>query len=298
MNEYTQPRWRTWSASFLLDSNKLTRIQDILTARLSRDAVAPVFKCDVSFRNGTTDTFPTITDVLALDNTRRNPITSLTVLAQTAADADSPAACTIEFRGKTQSMTSGPAKENIVLRVDGENQVTKSETFAAVEEQIERTFISPWPVSGVALSLIAVLVLALFVLGGFRIGPGYAGLSSADLLQLDQLASGAKNSDDKLSFLFDAKRREIHSLAGLYEPIYVEKSLSTVLKTVVFLGVLVMLLAMLFCYRANVFLWGDYGEYYETLRQRRRLIRNIIVVTLGIGIIVNLLSADLWQHYH
>ena len=40
-------------------------------------------------------------------------------------------------------------------------------------------------------------------------------LSSADLLQLDQLASDAKNSDDKLAFLFDAKRREIHSLSVL-----------------------------------------------------------------------------------
>lgn len=118
----------------------------------------------------------------ALDNTRRNPITSLTVSAQTAVGADSPAGCVVEFIGRTTG--SAAAKQNITLRVDGENQITKPETFAAVEEQIERTFISPWPIVAVALSLIAVLLLALFVLGGFRLQVIPTRLSSADLLQL------------------------------------------------------------------------------------------------------------------
>jgi hypothetical protein len=282
---------------FLLDSNKLTRIQDILSARLTRTDGPPVFKCDVTFKNGTADTLQTITDVLALDNTRRNPITSLTVSAQTVAGADSPAGCVVEFIGRTTG--SPAAKQNITLRVDGENQITKSETFAAVEEQIERTFISPWPMVAVALSLIAVLFLALFVLGG-RLQVIPTRLSSADLLQLDQLASDAKNSDDKLAFLFDAKRREIHSVASLYKPVPVESliTLSGILKTLVLLGLIGMLLGMLFCYRVNTFLWGDYGEYYETLKERRKLLRNIVVGTFVVGVIVNLLSADLWQRYH
>ena len=41
---------------FLLDSNKLTRIQDILTARLTRSDGPPMFKYDVMFKNGTADT--------------------------------------------------------------------------------------------------------------------------------------------------------------------------------------------------------------------------------------------------
>jgi len=88
---------------FLLDSNKLTRIQDILTGRLNRREGPPLFKCDVMFKNGMADTFETITDVLALDNTRRNPITSLTVSAQTPAGADSPASCVVEFMGGNQA---------------------------------------------------------------------------------------------------------------------------------------------------------------------------------------------------
>lgn len=299
MNEYLQPRHRTWTALFLLDSNKLTRIQDILTARLTRTAGPPSFKCDVTFKNGTADTFGTITDVLALDNTRRNPITSLTLSAHTSAGTDSRASCVVEFIGKTPGMVSGAPKQNIALRVDGENQIAKAETFAAVEEQIERTVITPWPVVAVALSLIAVLLLGLVAMGGLTLKIG-SGLSSPDVLQLDQLASNAKNTDDKLSFLFEARRREIHSSARLYEPVHVEQlmTLSGTLKILLFLGLLGLLLSMLFCYRANVFLWGDYGEYYEILRERRKMIRNIIIVTLCIGIIVNLFSADLWQRYH
>jgi hypothetical protein len=287
---------------FLVDSNKLTRIQDILTQRLTRTVGPPLFKCDVMFKNGTADRFETINDVLALDNTRRNPITSLTVSAQTSSGADSPANCVVEFMGSTKPRASGTAKDSIALLVDGENPITKSETFAAVEEQIERTLVSPWPLVALIVSLVAILLWG--VLGGIKLGIVFdSGLSSSDFLQLDELASAAKNSDDKLNFLFDAKRREIRSLAQPYKPkpMHLEQlmTFSGVLKTLVFLGVFGMLLyVLLFCYPVNAFLWGDYGEYYATLRERRRVIRNIIVVAVLIGIIVNLFSADLWQHYH
>src|SRR6266446_3004451 len=79
MNAHQQARRRTWRSLFLLDSNKLTRIQNILTDRLTRNQVPPSFNCAVTLRNGTADTFQSIPDVLALDNTKRNPISSLTI---------------------------------------------------------------------------------------------------------------------------------------------------------------------------------------------------------------------------
>src|SRR5438105_9513497 len=166
-------------------------------------------------------------------------------------------------------MAGGVAKHNIAIRVDGENQITKSETFAAVEEQIERTLASPWPLVAVIVSLVAVLLFAPVVIGGLKLGiASGAGLSSSDFLQLDQLASTAKNSDEKLNFLFDVKRREIHSSARLYKPIHMEQlmTFSGILKILVFSGLFLMLLYMLlFCYPTNAFLWGDYGEYYAML---------------------------------
>jgi hypothetical protein len=84
--------------------------------------------------------------------------------------------------------------------------------------------------------------------------------------QLDQLASAAKNSDEKLNFLFDVKRREIHSFARFYTPIHMEPlmTFSGILKILVFLGLFLMLFYMvLFCYPMNAFLWGDYGEYMQ-----------------------------------
>jgi hypothetical protein len=50
-----------------------------------------------------------------------------------------------------------------------------------------------------------------------------------------------------------------------------------------------------FCYPMNVFLWGDYGEHYAALKERRKLIRNIIVVGVGVVVFVNILSAELWH---
>ena len=53
-----------------------------------------------------------------------------------------------------------------------------------------------------------------------------------------------------------------------------------------------------FCYPMNVFLWGDYGEHYAVLKERRKVIRNIIVVGVGVAVFVNILSSELWHHYH
>jgi hypothetical protein len=255
------------------------------------------------FKNGTTDTFQTIGDVLALDNTERNPITALTVSAHSPAENASPADCTIEFMGDTKLIGSGAAKRTIALHVDGQDQTAKSETFAAVEEQIERTIVSPWPVIGVAVMLLAVLFAAVIVLGGFKAGLPLlpkSGLSVSDLLQLDDLSSAAKNADDKLNFLFEIKRREIHSVANAYRPVHIEQivTFSGIVTTVVFVGLLGILIYMLgFCYPMNRFLWGDYGAHYAILKERRKLIRNIIGIALIVGIIVNLVSAEIWQHY-
>jgi hypothetical protein len=165
-----------------LDSNKLTRIQNILTDRLTRNQVPPSFNCAVTLRNGTADTFQSIPDVLALDNTKE-----------------------------------------------------------------------------------------------------------------------AKTADAKLSFLFELKRREIHSLAKVYAPVHWGElaTFSGVLKTIAFGGLIAMLFYMLaFCYPMNVFLWGDYGEHYAALKERRKVIRNIIVVGVGVAVFVNILSSELWHHYH
>jgi hypothetical protein len=287
---------------FLLDSNKLTRIQDILTERLKRNDGPPRFRCDVTFKNNTSDRFETITDVLALDNTKRNPITSLTVIAQTSDHADSPAACTVEFIGGTKSSGSSAAKDNIRLLVEGENQITKSEMFAAVEEQVERTIASPWPVVAVALAFIAAVVIATFVTGILG-APGAfnSTMYAPDVAKFDQLASEAKTSDEKLSFLFELARHEIHERAKLYAPVHWDQiaTFSGILRLTVILGVLGMLAYMLlFCFPVNVFLWGDYGEHYARLRERRIVIRNVIVTALLIGVLANLISAELWQHYH
>src|SRR6266446_2770420 len=164
MNAHQQARRRTWRSLFLLDSNKLTRIQNILTDRLTRNQVPPSFNCAVTLRNGTADTFQSIPDVLALDNTKRNPISSLTIIAQTPANAVSPASCTVEFTGGTKAKLSGTARDAISLSVDGQDPIANAETFAAIEEQVERALASPLPVVFVAVSLVVLLLIGMFTM--------------------------------------------------------------------------------------------------------------------------------------
>jgi hypothetical protein len=59
-------------------------------------------------------------------------------------------------------------------------------------------------------------------MGGLRAVPlsSNAGLRSSEVLELDQKAEEAKSPDAKLSFLFELKRREIHSLAKVYAPVH------------------------------------------------------------------------------
>ncbi len=276
MNAHQQARRRTWRSLFLLDSNKLTRIQNILTDRLTRNQVPPSFNCAVTLRNGTADTFQSIPDVLALDNTKRNPISSLTIIAQTPANAVSPASCTVEFTGGTKAKLSGAARDAISLSVDGQDPIAKAETFAAIEEQVERALASPLPVVFVAVSLVVLLLIGMFTMGGLRAMPlsSNVGLHSSELPELDQKTEQAKTADAKLSFLFELKRREIHSLAKVYAPVHWGElaTFSGVLKTIAFGGLIAMLFYMLaFCYPMNVFLWGDYGEHYAVLKERRKV---------------------------
>ena len=243
------------------------------------------------------------TDVLALDNTKRNPISSLTIIAQTPANAVSPASCTVEFTGGTKAKLSGTARDAISLSVDGQDPIAKAETFAAIEEQVERALASPLPVVFVAVSLVVLLLIGLFTMGGLRAMPlsSNVGLHSSELPELDQKAEEAKTADAKLSFLFELKRREIHSLAKVYAPVHWGElaTFSGVLKTIAFGGLIAMLFYMLaFCYPMNVFLWGDYDEHYAVLKERRKVIRNIIVVGVGVAVFVNILSSELWHHYH
>src|SRR5207237_10210815 len=69
------------------------------------------------------------TDVMALDNTKQNPISSLTIIAQTPANAVSPASCTVEFTGGTKAKLSGTARDAISLSVDGQDPIARAETF-------------------------------------------------------------------------------------------------------------------------------------------------------------------------
>jgi hypothetical protein len=47
------------------------------------------------------------------------------------------------------------------------------------------------------------------------------------------------------------------------------------------------------CYPWAVFAWGDYGEHYNSLLARRKMLGGVVVAALFIGIVANLFVASI-----
>ncbi len=201
--------------------------------------------------------------------------------------------CTIVFNSL--------AKDNIELTTTGDDSVEVSETFAAIEEQIERTFTARLAPALSLVGGILIFVAALIWLTRFDPNPFFLeGLPRSDVIALDQKANAIHSNSEQMEFLFDVKRREIHSQAMQLKPADFAQSMTlpNVLNgLVVLLAALLLLYLGLICYPRAVFAWGDGGQRYDQLRGQRRMIRNAILMVIIGGIVVNLVASALWDRY-
>src|SRR5688572_10767449 len=114
------------SSSFVLDRPKITRILNIIEERIVNSQV----RYEVFLSNGKNIKLDRVDELLALDNSVKNPITSLIIRANGSSE-ETKTSCHLSY--------DNPTKNNIRLRIVSDNSKLATQLFAELEEQVERT---------------------------------------------------------------------------------------------------------------------------------------------------------------
>lgn len=283
---------KTWNSSFVLDGAKLTRLHEELSQRLGRVGTNVEFKFTTNTRKSVLATRSTIAEVMQLDNTRKDPITGLSIDGVAETNGTAVLRASVELR----PLTSVSPQKNVRLSVSGDDPTLVNELFAAAYEQVERALVKPW---GQMAALVGVVLIFFFILV-VALGPpsrvSRSLLSREDVNELSTAAGAAQTVEAKIDFIFQVERRQIaemarpsawpeiggHSQAGLL-----------VVGGMIFIVFVLLLYLAIACYPASVFAWGDYGEYYASLINRRRGIWKFLLVSVAASLLVGLVGAFL-----
>ena len=125
-------------------------------------------------------------------------------------------------------------------------------------------------------------------------------LRFTDMVELDQMAAMATSSDEKTDFLFEVNKREIHHLAQRYKPLEWggKRGIQNIIGFILHFGIgIASAYLAIVCYPSKAFVWGDYGERYAELKQRRGTIPGIILVGIFIALAINVYSTDLLDRF-
>ncbi len=273
----------TWTTSFVVDTPKLTRLCDEISARFARVGATPVFTFIVAFRDKRRERRNSVEEVFNLENGRSNPVTAMSILATGTTGAGHPLSCSIDFSNAQQN--------NVRLAVKGEDPMGTNDIHAALDERVQATFVKHWGQVVAGCTLIAILISGLLLFLNLSDSGGVsAGLTQTDFAELNQMAEHADNQAAQLAFIFELHRREIRKHVDQRAPIQFTRwiTASAVATSILFIGVAALLAYLVFvCYPRAAFNWGEYGEHFENLKLRRKYIRNLVIGGVILGLVVN-----------
>jgi hypothetical protein len=288
---------KTFKSPFLLEKSKLTRLLEAVKARFEQAALPAHLLFQVQLRGQKLIQTASLDEVLAIDNSSKSRIEDLYVTCGDTETSDTPRnhIITVDFDG------SPPA--SIEVGVRGKDSAWVNETFAAIEEQVERTLqrsvltrlsyskaLTSALLVGVFLAGIAIYVDLMYSHAPTKL-TNNMWLTDQDLKELEpQLSNGNNLSADKTA---DILSRQIRNVAKVRKeppaivPMLVQR------RTIFVLGPCLLVLTALGylyfkCYPFAVFLWGDAEDWYKEIVTRRNIIWTGILIALAVGVLGNL----------
>jgi len=292
MNELDKHQEKTWYSSFVVDGAKLTRLHEVANDRLHRYGRKVTFEYVINTAKNKLSKRSDLDEVLKLDNTRKDPIRSLSMTAFGARDQDGVVdiKATVDF---TPYRSRPEQKNSVRLTVAGTDHNLVNEVFATLYEQIERTLATTWAQLAALIGFAVIFALTLAALLLPRVSLGYAQLTAGDLKTLTSLAANAHDTDSRVNFLYEFERLELASMNHLREGVRLRGVTLGITIIVVVVSAALLLYLGAVCYPGAVFAWGDYGEYYGSLVARRKAIWKWLVVSLAGGILIALIGASI-----
>lgn len=287
---------KTYATPFLLDRAKVSRILNVLEERFEHLKLAFDPRYHVKFLRGNELFFNRIDDVLALDNTTRNPIELLMVEAKgIMTDGTIGIICKVSFAAQREY-----AYENIEVYVSCTDAKLALQAFAALEEQVQRSFLDDWIYrffkGGKDFSPLLIGVLTAIPLF-YSLGNSFGNQVSNQ--EYKRLLSGSRHAssvEQKIDFLFEIAKQEAESKYAAdagpqFSSIFSLKMLLLMLPIVIVIGCVYYVVSK--CYPTSIFLWGDYESHYNNLVARRNTIWTVVVLSLILGLVTNFFAIGL-----
>jgi hypothetical protein len=287
---------KTYTTPFLLDRAKVSRILNVLEERFEHLKLAFDPRYHVRFLRGNELFFNHIEDVLALDNTTRNPIELLMVEAKgKMTDGTIGMICKVSFAAQREY-----AYKNIEVYVSCTDAKLALQAFAALEEQVQRSFLDDWIYrffkGGKDFSPLLIGVLTAIPLL-YSLGNSFGNQVSNQ--EYKRLLSGSRHAssvEQKIDFLFEIAKQEAESKYAAeagpqFSSIFSLKMLLLMLPIVIVIGCVYYVVSK--CYPTSIFLWGDYESHYNNLVARRNTIWTVVVLSLILGLVTNFFAIGL-----
>lgn len=274
---------------FILSRSKFTRLCEVIENKLKKTSTECDFqkKFEVTMKDGKNITIPELDDIFNLDNTRRNYIVDIDI-TYTMPDKDS--IISINF--------NGDKFKGIYSIVSGPNLTWANETIAEIEEQIERTipegiFYKINPMSSmwvtVFLGLIASLVGFFGALNGLE--QTRSNLPENMVSQLKYLETKAVTNDAKINYIYNYIKMSVNT-SQLKKTQNVASYLTDWRMYCVGVPLIIIVMAIIYQFKYSypraVFEWGDMEDVHKKTVERRKLLWNVVIVSILTGILSSL----------
>lgn len=283
---------------FCLTERKYARVIEIAKERIGKVAgnssVSERF--EVTFAGSRDISLNAITEVFALDNSVKNPITRLRFTANIQLSEEESSSIDIDFNGS--DFDSG-----ITIAAVSDNLSWLQETVGALEEQVDRTIQNEFfsklnSPQGLVNSLITVFMLMIMMPMMYftvtaEVDVGLRGLgmniTSAEAKELVAASKIIKTDSEKLDFTFQVIKKTIEPKAAKPSEFrkYVAEPKHWLIGLPILVALIAVIVAILKFYPSYVFAWGDVKEHYEKLLERRKFIWYGVIASLVIGVLGN-----------
>lgn len=285
---YTQP--------FLLEPTKLTRLMEVIHARLEeRSSLHYHDRFEVFMKGDRREVTDTLEGVLSLENSKKHRIERLIIASFGSKDESLKPDYEVHVDfGMTKGTKGESTTTTITTRSD--EPTWNGSTLSAVEEQVERTkqqlSLSVVTAAVILIGMLVILLTQFVTFNERRDLSRYAWLDETALDRVQKIANENRAmTEDEIREVTTSQFRNIL----LYQrPPEVQRGGMT--RRAFFIGLPIVAIIgcasflLITCYPTKVFLWGDEVERYARITQRRRLLWGVITGVMVVGLLGKFLS--------
>jgi len=281
---------KEYHQAFLLEPTKLSRIVDAIHERLEdHEGTMQHDTFEVFLTGNQREEMTTLSQVLALDNSRKHKIMRLIVTCS-AGSRTAPRPeheVQVDF-ARMQPNSSGGSSQVVAIGVRSDAAGWATRALSEVEEQVERTWLHHVRpvVALVGLLVVALLLLASRFVSFEPIMSATWWLNASDLDRVQSMLAQQRTlTDDELREISTRQLRNIVAAhRGSRQSQGTQASRTLFLVVPLLVVVLCTAILLLTCYPRKVFLWGDEVERYASTVQRRKAKWSIIAGVTVVGV--------------